>query len=1113
MKTHSWLRNRPVGVTGLQTELFSYRPGTNRRMDGMFRLVVRTWLGLTLALSAWGQTNSPLTVRFKGIVVDPEGRPVDGAVVESYSNSRLVRMGGAREPATPQRAVTTNGTFELQLPRDGVVILARKAGWAPVWRQFWNMIPESEERLVLSRPSFLAGVVVDEANKPLTNAEVAVFLASMEVELEGGRRTMGYLNGEPAGACFKTRTSADGRFRIEGFPTNAAADLTVRFPGKALRLPVREFLDPSSLLGRAGQDDIRLVVEPAGTVEGKIVADVPGQSFPTARISLQASGPRFFGTGEEGSTESRADATFRFSNVAAGQYQLRAIFGTNPVPEWVAETVPVSVEAGQTAGGLQLNATRGGVLEVVTLAKKDRQPLAQVYVNAYKNGYQVVGVSSSAGKTWLRLPAGDYQLSAHRENEPSENRTATVEADKTNTVELELSAPSMITGVIRGPDGQPAAGVTLRIVGGYADYGRAAPKSDTNGHFELLFDPRRYGRADMTFCLVARDPERNLAVAQDIDEDTGPLDLRLASAMSMAGRVECEGKPVTNATAALVFWAGNSGMHLSGLAMGTNTPGRFEIPALPLGRRYGLSVSAPGYGQKHVNAIQSETEPKRIELNPIELKPANLKLAGQVTDVDDKPVAGVSVNLNGDDQPNGVTRTDRDGRFQFDRVCAGPLRLFANVRNLQGNISAVGGDTNVILKLGQSSAYSPGATVGKLKGVVTDAEGKPVSGAQVAVFPSPSNRTRTGTNGAFSLTWTLQRYQVQQGRKPCLVVRDLGRNLAAAEDFSEGTTNLDVQLGPALTVAGRVEGPDGTSISDAQVGVWLSVAQTYSEVNEQPARTDSRGSFEIKAMPFGQKYRVYASAKDHGRVQQDLGDSSLEKLELPTFVLPLADQRIAGQVLNEQDKPVSGAYVSMSGKDQPAGSSTTDSKGRFSFKVCDGTIRLFVSGSSGSANMSAEAGDTNVTIQLASNSRSGRAPGTSSSTTPRSIRNFTPFGFAPEAAPADKPLLLCLFDAEQAPSRRLAGLLAKQYDSLRQKGIAVLGIQAAVIPVKTWETWTNSNPLPFPLGRAMDKSNATRWATEVSSLPRLILRNGNGTVAAEGFRLDELDGKLGALQP
>ena len=159
--------------------------------------------------------------------------------------------------------------------------------------------------------------------------------------------------------------------------------------------------------------------------------------------------------------------------------------------------------------------------------------------------------------------------------------------------------------------------------------------------------------------------------------------------------------------------------------------------------------------------------------------------------------------------------------------------------------------------------------------------------------------------------------------------------------------------------------------------------------------------------------------------------------------------------------------------------------------------------------MSAEAGDTNVSIQLAGNSRAGR---TSSSTPARSIRNFTPFGFTPEAAPADNPLLLCLFDADQAPSRRMANLLGKQYDALRQKGIAVLGIQAAVIPVKAWEIWTNSNPLPFPLGRAMDKSNATRWATEVSSLPRLILRNGNGTVAAEGFKLDELDGKLGALQ-
>jgi hypothetical protein len=279
-------------------------------------------------------------------------------------------------------------------------------------------------------------------------------------------------------------------------------------------------------------------------------------------------------------------------------------------------------------------------------------------------------------------------------------------------------------------------------------------------------------------------------------------------------------------------------------------------------------------------------------------------------------------------------------------------------------------------------------------------------------------------------------------------------------------------------------------------------------VNEELARTDARGNFEVKTLPIGPKYVVYATAVNYGRSQQDLGPSSLtDRVELPPLVLDLTDKLLAGQVVDARDKPVAGVNVSFSGKNQPATSSIlTDSQGRFSFKVCEGAIRVFASGPNGYANVSAQGGDTNLVLQLARNQTSGRV-----ATSGKSLRNFSAFGLSTDTAPG-KPLLLCLFDAEQPPSRRSVLQLAGRYEALRQKGIAVVGIQATAIPTRTWHAWTNSNPLPFPLGRAAAKSTATRWTSDVDSLPWLILRNASGTVAAEGFAIEQLDAQLKRVQ-
>jgi uncharacterized GH25 family protein len=1065
-------------------------------------------LGFLQGLSAWAQTNTAETFPLTGKVVDINGRGVAGAVVERDQPDRA-QPGWGTSPESRERVTTdANGGFEFRSERRLVGLLARKPGLAPAWIQF-TARPGVDQRLILGPPGILTGVVVDETDKPVSGAEVHVAFAISETTLEGGRRTYNYLSGKQARECFSVRTGADGRFSLDGFPTNATADLGVRTAGKALRLPPRDRRGPGGQ-ARTGDKDVRLVVEAAGRVEGRVVVQGSTGPLPVARLTLQSEGGVAFDPEDLASNQSGADGVFRISDVPAGSYRVQAVFGTNAVPEWVADTVPVSVVSGQATSGVEVAAARGGLLEVVVVRKQDRQPLQGVGVNVYKQNLQRGASSSRDGSALLRLLPGDYQVSAARDGWRSQNVAAAVEADKTNRLEIELAPLPKITGTVRRPDGQLAGGLDVQIVGGYSGDDTKS-KTDANGRFEVEWDPQRYGQSDASFCLLIRDAQRNLAVAQDLEEESGPLDLRLAPGLTMIGRAECNGKPVTNAGAALVFWSGNRGMHLYGFCTGTNSPGHLEVPALPPGRKYGLYVSAPGYGQKYVTAVETDAEARRVELDPVELKPANLKLAGKVVDAEDKPVAGVYVNLYGEGQPNANVRTDRQGQFSFDQVCEGQVRLSANLDSSRGNISVEAGETNVVLRLGESESYSSASSskTSKLKGLVTAPDGQPVVGAQVEVFPSGASRkTKTGPDGAFSLTWSLQPWQMRDGN-PSLVVRDLRRNLATAEELSEETTNLNLQLKPALTLTGRVEAPEGAPLTNAQVGVWLLAGNTSSQVEEQLSPTDFRGAFRIAALPVGLDYTVFATARKHGRSEQKIqADAETNRIELPVFVLKPANKILAGQVLNPDDKPVTGATVSLSGDDQPQASTTTDRQGRFRLEVCEGRARLFANAASGYASANAEAGDTNVVLQLARNESSSRQSTRAPSLKGKPLPDLSALGLTRDTVPAGKPVLLCLLDVEQRPSRRLARLLAERYEAHRQKGLTILAVQAAVTSPDSLKEWKQANPVPFPVGQVPDASDKTKWVSGIEALPWLILTDTQGRVTAEGFSIEELDAQM-----
>jgi uncharacterized GH25 family protein len=1071
---------------------------------------------LFLALAIQAQPDNSGGV-IKGSIVDSVGRPIEGADIQQYrygsaSGQRFdLELGG-------EATSDANGTFEMPtsraaaMPHTPAILIARKPGLAPAWVQI-QAFSAGEPRFVLTPPSFLAGQVVDEAEKPVAGAEVFVLTAFSETAGEGSSRTFNYLSGKVARELFTAKAGTDGRFRIDNFPTNASAALLAVAPGKAQRAAGQQHFSPDSMPCRAGQEDIRLVMEPAGSVEGRIVGGEPGQVLPVAQINVLPEGPNYVAIGAHPDVMSQADGIFRLDSLPAGSYRIQAAFGTNRLPEWVAETVPITVESGKAVTGVELSAIRGGLLEVLVRSAKEGKPIEGASVNLYKPGYQTGLTSSSNGLFVFRLPPGDYQGNAFKVGWQPAQASASVEAGLTNRVEIEMAPPRKLAGVVRYPDGQPATNLAIQIVGDYSMQ-QASFKTDSAGRFEIERPAtQRFPGNDMTPCLFVRDAERNLAVAQDLEEETDTFELRLAPAVSFVVQVQSEGKPVTNATAAFVFWTGNSGMHLNNLKSRTNTPGQLEFAGIPTGRRYGLQVSATGYGGKYLDLTSSSDEAKRVELDPVELRRADRKLSGKLVDTDGKPVAGASMQIHGEGQPNANISTDREGRFSFD-VCEGPVTLFANSQNRFGNMSAEGGDTNVVMTLGEQSMEFGGGKPEKISGTVTDEAGKPVAGADIRVLPTDMpSRGQSDSNGLFGVTYVMQPWQ-RQNANPLLLVRDRLRNLAAAHEVLEGETNVAVRLEPALTVRGRVVGPKGEPLANAQVSLTLQAGRMSSQVEEQPVMTDKNGAFTFTALPPGESYNINASLTGYSQKNQSIEipwDTNV--FEMPPIALRIPNLILAGQVVDGKDKPVPGAHVQIASNDQPQSSTQTDTKGRFKFKVCEGTVRMYANGRNAFAQTTAEAGDTNVVIILADRSGQPRSTArrkgsTASSLKGKPLPNLASIGLAADAVPTGKPLLLCLLNIQERPSRRIARELIEQQAVLRQNGVALLAAQTVPASDEAWAEWKEIDPGLSPLGRVTEKSDQNKWATGLENLPWLILVDKQGIVTDEGFPIQDLELKL-----
>jgi hypothetical protein len=110
----------------------------------------------------------------------------------------------------------------------------------------------------------------------------------------------------------------------------------------------------------------------------------------------------------------------------------------------------------------------------------------------------------------------------------------------------------------------------------------------------------------------------------------------------------------------------------------------------------------------------------------------------------------------------------------------------------------------------------------------------------------------------------------------------------------------------------------------------------------------------------------------------------------------------------------------------------------------------------------------------------------------------------------DKKVLLCFCDMRQSASKRHVLELRERAASLADKGVILALLQFSAGSTDEVEAWMRKNEIHLPVGIIQDRVKQVLRAWRVQELPWLVLTGRDHVVTAEGFGLNELNGKIEA---
>lgn len=600
----------------------------------------------------------------------------------------------------------TRGGFELRAPSgDGGRIEAQAPGHLR-HRRRWARNDNKPVTFALETAGSIAGLVVDEAGRPLAGARLTTI---PNTPSRGGEIWMGPV---------VTWSGADGRFALRSLPANRLHSVTASLDGFA---PASQPADASSgppvrfQLGR-GAAAVGQVRDEAGQpVTGAIAILTPAllPSVPDAGIErLQA--------------VSDAEGRFRFPHVNAGSFGLQvekegftsADVGEITVPEKAAET---------DLGTVMLKT--GAVVEGIVVDSRGK-PIAGADVNP----------QSSDGKLFIRPattgPDGSFRFADLPRggrftlwiDHPGflQLQVPEVEAPTTKSLRIKLVEARSLKGQVVDPEGQPVAGAKVALVerggstlfgGGFVEgaWGSSLTTTDEDGQFVLNRLPPQTIKIEVR---AAGFRHRSLAGIQIPEEgEATPVEIRLEPGPYLEGRVlDGQGRPVPRAMIRAEGQIPDAGRFSYGGAR-SDDEGRYQISGLEPGPHTVTAESQEG-GPSARASVEIRDGRNRIDLS----LPNGIEVSGRVVDARGLPLAGASVSLLG--LPPTSTAwglqadSSADGSFLIRDVPEGTYRLIGQRRGFARaeapETVQVGGDPVLGLEL----RLSPGAVLrGKLLGL------------------------------------------------------------------------------------------------------------------------------------------------------------------------------------------------------------------------------------------------------------------------------------------------------------------------------------------------------------------------------------------------------------